>query len=114
MKCFIEKKLDQKGLYDTGADITCMSANLFRRIPIAQRPRKLLSRNSRISAASNDDLTPLGTYEMSLKLEGRSFKHPVIVMSKLNEEFILGMDFIEKNNLYYDMKTKLYHWDQPV
>lgn len=38
----------------------------------------------------------------------------MIVMEELNEDFILGMDFIKLNSLYYDVKTHQYHWDQSV
>ena len=59
-------------------------------------------------------MVALGTYNMDLTLEGRTVNHPVVIMSKLNEDLILGMDFIEKHQLFYDFVGKKYHWNRPV
>jgi len=92
-----------------------MDLKEFRKIPIEKRPKKnYFSPNVKLKSASSDSLTPYGKYEMELTLEGRTFTHPVVVVNKLSEKFILGMDFIEKNTLFYDMVNKAYHWNVPV
>ena len=42
LKCIIQGTLQiDKGLYDTGSDLTCMRLDKFREIPIESRPKKL-------------------------------------------------------------------------
>jgi len=38
----LQNSVSVRGLYDTGADISCLSQKVFRQIPPQQRPRKLL------------------------------------------------------------------------
>jgi hypothetical protein len=37
----IQNSVSVRGLYDTGADISCISLKVFRQIPPQHRPRKL-------------------------------------------------------------------------
>ena len=110
----VEKVLPRRGLYDTGADLTCMNTKTFRKIPVDKRPKKVMGNNRSAQSAGGDRLEALGTYNMTLTLEGRTMTHPVVVMSQLNEDLILGMDFIEKHQLFYDFVGKKYHWDRPI
>ena len=98
-------------LYDSGADISCMSESEFRRIPVDRRPKKLtsLERNPCFSAGGTP-LTITGIYNISVSVLGRKTEHPFRVIKGLNESVILGADFINKHLLIYDPKFKQVKW----
>ena len=112
--CIIENTLQVRALYDTGADITCMSEAAFRQISVDQRPVKLQREDTAVTCASNSSVRPVGSYRMKIQVAGKSFEHIVQVFAKLNEAFIIGMDFIEKNLLYYNPANHQYHWDRQI
>jgi hypothetical protein len=98
-------------LYDSGADISCMSETEFRRIPVDQRPRKIttLDRNPCFSAGGTP-LTVTGIYNISISVLGRKTEHPFRVIKGLNKSVILGADFINKHLLMYNPKFKQVKW----
>jgi hypothetical protein len=98
-------------LYDSGADISCMSETEFRRIPVDHRPKKLatLDKNPCFSAGGTP-LTVTGIYNISVSVLGRKTEHPFRVIKGLNESVILGADFINKHLLMYDPKFKQVKW----
>ena len=55
----------------------------------------------------------MGIYDMTLTIEGKTFVHPVVVMRDLNEDFILGEDFIEPNQLFHNPIRHTYRWGEP-
>ena len=114
LKCIIQGSLEiKKGLYDTGSDLTCMRMDKFREIPIEARPKKALNRRVKCSGANTGALAPLGIYDMALTIEGKTIVHPVVVMRDLNEDFILGEDFIEPNELFHNPIRHQYRWGEP-
>jgi hypothetical protein len=50
-------------LYDTGAQATCLSEKLFRKIPRDVRPKKLPT-NQKFIGAGSQPLEPVGVYQM--------------------------------------------------
>jgi len=100
--CLIQGSLTVKGLYDTGAVITCMSKKTFRKIPVDKRPAKLNIPNRSVGCADSQSMVSLGTYKMDIKVNGHQVQHEVKVFNQLNEDFILGIDFIEPHKFYYD------------
>ena len=91
-----------------------MSEAAFRQIPVNSRPVKLQKEAVAVTCASNSSVRPVGSYQMKVQVAGKTVKHTIQVFAKLNEAFILGMDFIEKQLLYYNPATHQYHWDQPA
>ena len=67
VRCIIQKAVSVRALYDTGADITCMSKKTFRGIPIEKRPVKMNVPNNTVGIASASSMTSLGTYKMTLE-----------------------------------------------
>jgi hypothetical protein len=58
-----------KGLYDTGADVSCLDEKLFREIPIQDRPKKIVEkRRSTFTSASGNELTINGQYLFPLQI----------------------------------------------
>jgi len=67
VRCLLQQAFPVKALYDTGADITCISLETFRNIPVDQRPPKdLHAKDKRIAVASAETLTTCGTYHFDI------------------------------------------------
>jgi hypothetical protein len=97
-------------LYDTGADICCMSSSYFRKyFPVGKRPTKL-QRKSDLKAASGNKLVSEGIYPKPFTIDGRRFEHNVHVFSNLNEGMILGIDFLSKHGLGLDPSSAELYW----
>ncbi len=61
-----------KALYDTGADLCCMTAAKFRQVfPVGQRPKKL-NHISTVTVASGDKLESLGVYPIPFEMTRRN------------------------------------------
>jgi hypothetical protein len=94
-------------LYDSGADISCMSKAEFRRIPVDDRPKQLRGQKASLCvSAGGTPLNVKGIYNCPISLLGRTTEHPFRIIKGLNEPVILGADFINKHLLLYDPKTK--------
>ena len=73
-------------LYDTGADITCISEEEFRRIPIRSRPnRNPTLAGQSFRGAGGGHLEVRGIYNMPLKILNQDLTHPVHVICNLRE-----------------------------
>jgi hypothetical protein len=89
-------------LYDTGADICCMSSSIFcKHFPVGKRPTKL-QRKSDVKAESGTKLVCEGIYPIPFTIDRRQFEHNVHVFSNLNKGMILGIDFLSKSRLGLD------------
>ena len=103
-----------KGLYDTGADVSCLDEKLFREIPIQDRPKKIVEkRRSTFTSASGNELTINGKYLFPLQIGPKKIEHEIFVVKNLNEKLILGIDFILKHQLNYRTDTRSFSWDKP-
>jgi predicted aspartyl protease len=54
------------------------------------------------TAASGDKMNSLGIYEIDLQIKGKKFTHQINVIDKLKDN-IIGIDFMHKHKLHYDM-----------
>ena len=89
-------------LYDTGADISCISEKEFRQIPIENRPPKLPQPVSQqFKSASGDRLQVKGLYNLPVRLLGKNVTHTFCVIKQLSEPAIIGSDFIHLHQLAY-------------
>jgi Retroviral aspartyl protease len=94
-------------LYDSGADISCMSETEFRHIPVDARPRQITDQKKSLCvSAGGSPLLVKGIYNCPISLLGRKTEHPFRVIKGLKEPVILGADFINKHLLLYDPKFK--------
>ena len=74
------------GLYDTGADISCINAKVFRKFLSSQRPRALpVSSREQFRAARGHHLKVNGQFEVNVNFEGRDLTHNFFVIENLNE-----------------------------
>jgi len=98
-------------LYDSGADISCMSEAEFCKIPVDSRLKKILTQSKGpCLSAGGTPLTITGIYSLPVSLLGRKTEHPFRVIKGLNESVILGADFINKHLLLYNPKFKRVKW----
>jgi hypothetical protein len=84
-------------LYDTGADIFCISEQEFRKITPTNRPEQIQTLiGQEFKSANNNRLEVKGAYMMMMKILGKTMKH-----KNLSETVILGSDFIHQHQLIY-------------
>ena len=93
-------------LYDSGADISCISEQQFHKIPVDQRPDKKSNRVDPCFSAGGTQLAVKGIVSLPISILGRQTMHPFRIINGLNESVILGADFINKHLLVYDPKIK--------
>jgi hypothetical protein len=99
-----------KALYDTGADLCCMTAVKFRQVfPVEKRPKKL-NVISTVTVASGDKLECLGVYQIPFKIGKKKFVYNVHVLNKLCNNFILGINFFNKVGLAYNPENHELFW----
>ncbi len=106
----IQNAIKTRGLYDTGADISCMSEKFFRQLPPQNRPQRLaLDKSPNFRSAGGQPLQVRGLYEFTFHINSKFVKHRCYVIPDLNEPLILGIDFIQQHQLWYCPKTNLSH-----
>jgi hypothetical protein len=97
-------------LYDSGADISCILEKHFRKIPVDQRPDKIQQKINPCFSAGGGQLSVKGVVNLPIEILGKQTVHPFRVIQGLNENVILGADFINKHLLVYDPKFKQVRW----
>lgn len=104
-----------KGLYDTGADVSCLDEKIFREIPVHLRPKKILEqRKNSFKSATGNELVVKGRYLIPIQIGDRKLKHEIFVVKNLSEKFILGIDFILTHQLNYNTETRTFDWGKPT
>ena len=100
-------------LFDTGADVCCMSLSEFHKIDKDTRPLKMFVQNN-LRWASKRQLKVKGTYLMNLNVLGRKIQQPVFVCENLVQTAILGIDAIKKLGLNYQASKKEFIFDNDL
>jgi hypothetical protein len=99
-----------KALYDTGADLCCMTAAKFRQLfPVNKKPKKL-NLISTVTVASGDKLECLGVYPIPFEIGNKKFVYNVHVLNKLCDNLILGINFFNDVGLAYDPENRELFW----
>ena len=86
--------VETKMLYDTGADVCCLSEELFKQIT----PKSLLhnqSQTQKFKAARGHHLHMLGNFKLPLALGRKTLRDQFFVICNLAEPAILGINFVE-------------------
>ena len=111
---FIQAKMCQeniKVLYDTGADISAINENIFRKISIDHRPQKIHETSPRqFRSAGSDNLQVRGKYLLPIHFGEKRVEHPFYVINNLSEQAILGIDFIQQHSLNYCPDLRKFSW----
>ena len=99
-------------LYDTGADVCCISEEAFNRIPKHLQPVNLNANKKapQFRAASGDMMATLGKYNLKFRIGDRELNHQFYKIRHLGEDAILGIDFIYRYHLNHDTETKGFFW----
>ena len=107
----LQKVVDTKGLYDTGADVSCVSEAVFSKIPLHLRPPAVAINNSdQFKSAGGQNLKVQGCFELTVNVGKRETQHQFYVIRDLNEPVILGIDFIAQNELTFCPKSRSFKW----
>jgi hypothetical protein len=108
----VQNALKIRGLYDTGADISCISEKTFRNLPPHNRPQKLnMDKSPNFCSAGGQPLPVRGLYEFNFRINSKFVKHKCYVIPELNEPLILGINFIQQHQLWYCPKNKSFAWE---
>ena len=100
-----------KMLYDTGSDITCVNEEIFRKIPIDQRPAKIQENHQKqFRSAGGQSLKVKGKFLLPLTLGKKTVSHPCYVIKNLSEAAIMGIDFIQQHKLNYCPDKRSFSW----
>ncbi len=99
MQIKVQNSVSVRGLYDTGADISCLSLKVFRQIPPEPWRKKIeQSLLPKFKSAGGETLPVHGKYKLKAHVGTKEIQHEFYVISELNEPLILGIDFIRSNN----------------
>jgi gag-polyprotein putative aspartyl protease len=103
----LQDTISVKTLYDTGADISCISSQTFHRLPPIQHLIYQPSPSPSCQGANRHSLHTLGVYLMKIQIGGHAIDHPFQVTQGLDEDALVGIDFIHKhkNDPQRAMKT---------
>jgi hypothetical protein len=108
----IQNSVSVKGLYDTGADISCLSLKFFRQIPHEHRPKKLEGQIApKFKSAGSQILPVCGRYQFRVQIGTKTLQHDFYVIPELNEPLILGIDFIQQHQLWHCPKNRSFAWE---
>ena len=99
-------------MYDTGAQISCLSTRTFRQIPIEYRPRKL-NIHLNASGANGGRLKILGCYMLDITILGKRIQHPFFVCDLKKNQAILGVDIIRRLGLCFDAVSNVPYFSNP-
>ena len=83
-------------LYDTGAMISLMSEESFRKIPVDRRPERTEGQWLELCGVDQKPLAVKGLYSLPVAILGRKVVHKFYVVKDLSSEVIIGADFIHK------------------
>jgi hypothetical protein len=106
--------LTQDWLFDTGAGLSCISLQAFRKISPELRPMKIHDVGKQAHGASGGSLIPHGTYMFPLEFRGVKILQQVQVFSNLQSEAILGIDAIDSLGITYLSRSKEFIFQETI
>ncbi len=93
-------------LLDTGAAVTLLREDTWARV-VAKSPQELRPWSAlKLVSAGGTPLTIHGSARVELELEGEKFTTPIVVVSPLTSEAILGLDFLQGQQASIDLASK--------
>jgi hypothetical protein len=91
-------------LFDTGASVTCMTANSFNTAFPHYKPRRVQN-VQHCTAASGNKMHSLGIFEIDLEIKGKKYQHQINLIDQLTDN-IIGIDFMHQHKLHYVIQTR--------
>jgi len=104
-----KKAISARVLYDTGADISCISSRLFHTLPPDCWPMQRPGLNQPCWGANWWNRSIMGSRH-KFQIGAVTIMHPIQVIKNLHEEAIIGIDFVIKHQLTHDPKLQCFAW----
>jgi hypothetical protein len=102
-----------KFVLDTGADVSAIDNQARLTHPyLSTLPLK--STDQKVTAADNTNLKIIGIIEIEFKLSNTSVKFSILILEKLIQNLILGLDFIRRFTSTIDLKNKAFTIEIPT
>ena len=98
-------------LYDAGAAVSTIHEKIFRKIPLAQRPKKV-DAPIVLSCENGSPIEVRDCYFFEMKILDRVVTHAFHVVNGTHNDVILGMDFIEDQGLSLEACSKTLYFSQ--
>ena len=95
-----------KALFDTRAQITCMRQDTFKKIFAKGKMPKQLQTTGSVTAADGKPLKQMGTYQLPFSFLNKDYEYPCKILGNLNEDMIVGINFMHLTGLSYDAGRK--------
>ncbi len=97
-----------RSLVDTGADISLISENMYKRLK-KKSPIKPVSQT--LQGAGGSPLKVLGTTEVTFQLGKKEYTHRCFVIKEASRNMIIGMDFLKKHRavIYLNLEKLKLH-----
>ena len=89
-------------LYDTGSEVSLLRSDIFRKIAVHKRPRRLNMDHIQVFGANGSQLNVKGCYSLPIQILGKWVNHTFFVVDDLSYEALLGIDFANAHSLSYD------------
>ena len=93
--------------------MSCLKAETFHNSNLESKFQSNPFKN--LKTANGSGLKIIGKVEIPIEIDNKIVKHPFFVIDNLNENCILGIDFITKHKLNYCPQTRTFYWpgDKP-
>lgn len=101
--------LSTQALVDTGAAASFISFNVYKQLDLCRKEHLKLfnNNNNQFKTVSGELIKTYGRCELHIKLAtGIQLKHYFHILDKLDEACILGIDFLNKNNILIDLNNQ--------
>ena len=97
-----------QALVDTGASVSAVSEYFFTRLAKDLVKNKIDTNDEKLYSICGQEMKVSGIFELILSLDGNAnqLKHQFYVIPKLTETCILGIDFITRNSVIFNGKTR--------
>jgi len=97
-----------KSLFDTGADVSCIRTETFHKAGLDTTVQHHQFKN--FKAAGGNSLKLSGKVKLPVTIDNKQVVHTFFLIDNLNEECILGIDFITDHQLSYCPQTDTLYW----
>jgi hypothetical protein len=109
----LQNAISVQGLYDTGANISCLSKKVFDAIP----PQLCLPQSAgalkACHRASSQALHIARIHDFYLQIGNCIIRHQIHLIQNPHEDIIMGVYFIHAHQLTYNLENQDFSWGPP-
>jgi gag-polyprotein putative aspartyl protease len=103
----LPKAISIKTLYDTGADISCISSQMIHALPVDLHPVQQPGPSPSCQVANGQNHT-MGVYIMNVQIGNHMVDHLFQFIQRLHEDTMMGIDFINKHKMVHNPSCRQY------